>query len=64
MWHVTVKAKLQRFGAWQAPHHFQRRQGAHWVFEESPMRGELEHDIPIVIRYVRAYLKKRRTLRS
>jgi hypothetical protein len=43
------------------PHHFQRRRGAHWVFRESPMRGELERDIPIVIRHVRAYLKKRRT---
>ena len=43
------------------PHHFQCRRGAHWVFRESPMRGELEHDIPIVIRHVRAYLKKRRT---
>ena len=41
------------------PHHFQRRQGSLWMFEESPMRGDVEREISLVIRYIRAYLKQR-----
>jgi hypothetical protein len=42
------------------PHHFQRRQGSTWVFEESPMRGDVEREISLVIQYIRAYLRKQR----
>lgn len=38
------------------PHHFQRRAGGTWVFEESPMRGDIENEINVVIEYVGAYL--------
>ncbi len=40
------------------PHHFQKRVGEGWVFEESPMRGDIGNEIDIVIEYVRTYLKE------
>ncbi|MBI1744906.1 hypothetical protein HYR54_17825 [Candidatus Acetothermia bacterium] len=43
------------------PHHFQRRSSESvWIFEESPMRGDVEKEISIVIQAVRHYLKKRK----
>ena len=39
------------------PHHFQRRVGDTWVFEESPMRGRIETDIDVVIEYVSRYFQ-------
>ena len=44
------------------PHHFQRRASKfrpEWIFEESPLRGNVEREISIVIQEVRHYLKKR-----
>ena len=41
------------------PHYFQRRVGEVWVFEESPMRGDVESEIDMVIDRVREYLKSR-----
>ena len=39
------------------PHHFQRRaEEGRWVFEASPMRGDIEHEIDMVIATVKAYL--------
>jgi Family of unknown function (DUF6516) len=43
------------------PHHFQKRQGEVWVFEESPMRGIVESEIDLVIDYLRIYLSQRRS---
>ncbi len=41
------------------PHHFQRRaEGGSWIFEASPMRGDIEHEMDIVIAVVRAYLRQ------
>lgn len=41
------------------PHHFQRRaEDGSWIFEASPMRGDIEHEIDIVIAVVRAYLQQ------
>ncbi len=41
------------------PHHFQRRmEGGSWIFEASPMRGDIEHEVAIVIAVVRAYLQQ------
>lgn len=31
------------------PHHFQKRTGKEWIFEESPMRGRVVEEIDIVI---------------
>ncbi|MCS6937439.1 MAG: DUF6516 family protein [Candidatus Bipolaricaulota bacterium] len=45
------------------PHHFQHRQGSRWIFEESPMRGDVEREISLVIRHLRAYLKQRASKR-
>jgi len=39
------------------PHHYQRRIGKKWVFEESPMRGKVVEEIDIVIEAVKKYLK-------
>ncbi len=53
--HVPELRRLANY-----PHHFQRRVGTEgWIFEESPMRGEIEREITLVIRRVRAYLKNR-----
>jgi hypothetical protein len=38
------------------PHHFQKRLGEAWIFEESPMRGNIESEIELVIEHLRAYL--------
>ena len=39
------------------PHHFQRRGGGGgWIFEPSPMRGDIEHEINLVIEYVRTFV--------
>lgn len=41
------------------PHHFQRRtENGSWTFEASSMRGDIEHEIDIVIAVVRAYLRQ------
>jgi len=41
------------------PHHFQRRaEDGSWMFEASPMRGDIEHEMDIVIAVVRAYLQQ------
>ncbi len=39
------------------PHHFQKRTGKDWLFEESPMRGRVVEEIDIVIEAVKKYLK-------
>ena len=39
------------------PHHFQSRKGDKWVFEESPMRGDIIKDIEVVIKTVSEYLR-------
>jgi hypothetical protein len=39
------------------PHHFQRwAEDGHWLFESSPMRGNIEQEIDIVITTVKTYL--------
>lgn len=39
------------------PHHFQRRtEDGQWLFESSPMRGNIEQEIDIVIATVKIYL--------
>lgn len=41
------------------PHHFQRRaEDGSWIFEASPMRGDIEHEMDTVIAVVRAYLQQ------
>jgi hypothetical protein len=41
------------------PHHFQMRaEDGSWIFEASPMQGDIEHEIDIVIAVVRAYLQQ------
>jgi len=41
------------------PHHFQSRaQDGSWIFEASPMRGDIEHEMDTVIAVVRAYLQQ------
>lgn len=41
------------------PHHFQRRaEDGSWIFEASPMRGDIEQEMDIVIAVVRAYLQE------
>ena len=42
------------------PHHFQKRVGNEWEFEESPMRGRVAEEIDIVIEVVKKYLKSSR----
>jgi len=39
------------------PHHFQRREGERWVFEESPMRGDVKMEVELVIDKVKRFLK-------
>lgn len=40
------------------PHHFQRRaENGSWIFESSPMRGDVEDEIDTVIAAVKAYLQ-------
>ena len=53
--HETV-IEIQRLESY--PHHFQRRaEVGSWIFEASPMRGDIEHEIDLVIAIVRAYLQ-------
>lgn len=41
------------------PHHFQRQaEDGTWIFEASPMRGDIEREIDIVIAIVTAYLQE------
>lgn len=41
------------------PHHFQRRaEDGSWIFEASPMRGDIEHEIDTVIAVVRTRLQQ------
>jgi len=41
------------------PHHFQRRaEDGSWIFEASPMRGDIEHEMDTVIAVVRAYVQQ------
>lgn len=40
------------------PHHFQKRSQGGWIFEESPMRGDVEGEIDLVIKAVKDHLKK------
>jgi len=41
------------------PHHFQRRaEDGGWIFEASPMRGDIEQEMDAVIAVVRAYLQE------
>ena len=41
------------------PHHFQKRtDDGSWIFEVSPMRGNVESEIDTVIAVVRAYLRQ------
>lgn len=39
------------------PHHFQQRVKNKWVFEESPMRGNIEKETDIVIKVIMGYLR-------
>jgi hypothetical protein len=39
------------------PHHFQKRaEDGSWIFEPSPMRGDIEHEIDTVIAAIESYL--------
>ena len=41
------------------PHHFQRRaEDGSWIFEASPMRGDIEHEIDTAIAVVRTHLQQ------
>ena len=41
------------------PHHFQSRaQDGSWIFEASPMRGDIEHEIDTVIAVISTYLQE------
>lgn len=46
------------------PHHFQRREGARWIFEESPMRGDVCKEIGLVLEKIGTYLRASRELRE
>ncbi|MFQ6090308.1 MAG: DUF6516 family protein [Candidatus Bipolaricaulia bacterium] len=43
------------------PDHFQRREGSRWVFEESPMRGDVRMEIGLVVERVKSYLEGKET---
>ena len=48
--------EIQRLESY--PHHFQKRaQDGSWIFEASPMRGDIEQEIDTVIAVVKAYLQ-------
>ena len=50
--------EIQRLESY--PHHFQRRaEDGSWVFEASPMRGDVEREIEAVIAAVKAYLHQK-----
>lgn len=41
------------------PHHFHRRsENGGWIFEASPMRGDIQHEVDTVIGALRAYLQR------
>ncbi|MCP4164664.1 MAG: hypothetical protein GY759_02075 [Chloroflexi bacterium] len=41
------------------PHHFQRRaKDGSWIFEDSPMRGEIEQEIELVISAIKDHLQR------
>ena len=41
------------------PHHLQKRaEDGTWLFEASPMRGDVEHEIAMVIAATKAYLQE------
>ncbi len=41
------------------PHHFQKRaEDGGWIFEVSPMRGDIDRDVDAVVTVVRAYLQQ------
>ena len=51
-WIKLVIEKLESY-----PHHFQKRaEDGSWVFEASPMRGDIEHEIDTVIAAIESYL--------
>jgi len=52
--HENVE-KIKRLKSY--PHHFQRREEGRWVFEESPMRGDVRTEIELVIEKIKSYLK-------
>ena len=42
-----------------APHHFQQRQpNGGWRFAESPLRGEIERELPLVLAVIDEYLRQ------
>jgi len=43
------------------PHHFQSRKDDKWIFEESPMRGDIMKDIEVVIKTISEYLQSAKT---
>ena len=46
--------EIRQLGSY--PHHFQKRgKDGVWIFESSPMRGDIEHEIDLVIGYVRGF---------
>lgn len=51
---VTAIRQLESY-----PHHFQKRaEDGSWIFEPSPMRGDIEQEIDAVIAVVKAYLQE------
>ena len=56
---IWYKAVIEKLLVDSYPHHFQRRaEDGSWIFEASPMRGDLEPEIDTVIAVVRTYLRK------
>ncbi len=56
-WDDFPHAGVEKFRELKSyPHHFQKRLGEAWIFEESPMRGNIESEIELVIEYLRAFL--------
>ncbi len=43
------------------PHHFQFRKNDKWVFEESPMRGDMLKDTEVIIKTISEYLRSTKT---
>ena len=53
---VASVAEIEQLESY--PHHFHRRaEDGIWVFEASPMHGDVAHEIDIVIAVVRAHLQ-------
>ncbi|MBN1761897.1 MAG: hypothetical protein JW878_02290 [Methanomicrobia archaeon] len=44
------------------PHHFQFRKNEKWVFDDSPLRGDIMKDIEVVIKAVSEYLRSSTTV--